>query len=291
MKIILTGSNGQLGQCFLEQSKSFPQIEMMSFCKSDLDITKIHEIEQAIGAIEFDIWINCAAYTKVDLAEQEEDLAFQVNKFGVRNIACYCEQKKILLLHFSTDYVYHNKQKRPLKETDLLNPQSIYAKSKLAGEVMVSKYCSYFLIFRTSWVYSMYGENFVKTMLKLANNFSEIKVVNDQIGSPTSAHEIAKQILQMLDRFDLQTLKSQTGAFNISAAGETNWSEFSKNIFELSHNDIKVIPIPSSEYPTASSRPPYSVLDNTKAKNNLSIEMPHWKESLSKCINAYLSNK
>ena len=223
--------------------------------------------------------INCAAYTAVDRAEQEKDLAFQVNAEAVGVLAAICKENHTKFIHISTDYVFDGTATAPYKEDSLTNPQSVYGASKLEGEKQALQFNPAAIIIRTSWVYSEYGKNFVKTMLKLLSEKDEISVVNDQVGSPTYAADLAEAIMQIIS-----APLWQAGIYNYSNEGIISWYDFAVAIKELIGSTCRINPIPTSQYPTAAKRPAYSVLDKSKIKQAFKIELKDWKQSLASCI-------
>ncbi|MBL0190090.1 MAG: dTDP-4-dehydrorhamnose reductase [Saprospiraceae bacterium] len=279
IKILVTGANGQLGSAFqrIGTSKDF---KFFFFDKNTWDISK--KVYPEISG--FNYIINCAAYTAVDKAENEQELAFLYNTKAMEYLSEFANQNSAKLIHISSDYVYHNALNSPLKESDPCTPRGIYAQSKLDGETTVNKLCKKFLILRTSWVYGIEGHNFVKTMLKLVKNGNTIKVVSDQIGTPTFADDLAIQILNLIN-FDIQNV-IQNNILNYSNEGVCSWYDFAHFIFKLSNLDIPLIPIQTSDYPTPAQRPPFSVLDKSKIKNLLGnhYHNAHWEDSLKAAL-------
>jgi dTDP-4-dehydrorhamnose reductase len=275
IKILVTGANGQLGSALQRIGKT-KDYKFYFFDKNTWDISK-REYPELSG---FNYIINCAAYTTVDKAESEQELAYLYNANALEYLSEFANENSAKLIHISSDYVYHNGLNSPLKESDPCTPHGIYAKSKLDGEKIVSLSCQKFLIIRTSWVYGIEGHNFVKTMLRLAKNGNTIKVVGDQIGSPTFADDLAIQILNLIN-FDIQNV-IQNNILNYSNEGVCSWYDFAHFIFKISRLDIPLIPIPTSDYPTPAQRPPYSVLDKSKIKNLLGnhYHNAHWEDSL-----------
>ena len=279
----MLGANGQLGKEFQFFNDEFDQFKLLFLDRKKCNVCDRDSIN-ALKQFQPQVIINCAAYTAVDKAEEDQESAFQINAIGALFLAEFCELNSCLLIHFSSDYVYHSVDDRPLLETDPTTPQGIYAKSKLEGDINISKLNKKYLIFRTSWVYSSYGKNFVKTMLRLGESQQSLKIVSDQIGAPTYARDLAYQILNLIDRYkaDLNTIP--IGIYNISNSGQTNWSEFAATIFELSGLTVNITPIPTKEYPTPAQRPLWSVMNMDKLEAELSIKMPDWKKSLEKCL-------
>lgn len=281
MKVLVSGANGQLGRELQALASEFPELTLLPVDRSVLDISDAEAIARFFEHTDFDYCINCAAYTAVDKAEQERDLAFAINAQGAANLAKTCAVKSVQLLHFSSDYVYHNQENRPLLETDVTTPQGVYAKSKLEGDVQVLAANPDALVFRTSWVYSSFGHNFVKTMLRLGAERGALRVVCDQIGAPTYARDLARMSLHLIHS---GKAKEQAGIFNYSNEGVCSWYDFAQAIFDLSGVPCKVEPIPSTAYPTPAARPHYSVLDKGKFKAAFDLEIPYWRESLRECL-------
>jgi dTDP-4-dehydrorhamnose reductase len=278
-KILVTGANGQLGKELKKIAPSFPQFDFIFLSREDLPI---HHFEMA--RIYFKTYhpqyvINCAAYTAVDRAEQEKDLAFQVNDEAVGVLAAICKENHTRLIHISTDYVFDGTSKIPYKEDSPTNPQNVYGASKLEGEKQALQFNPDSIIIRTSWVYSEYGKNFVRTMAKLMKEKDEINVVNDQVGSPTYAEDLAEVILQIIASGNWQP-----GIYNFSNQGIISWYDFATVIKELSGSKCKINPIPTSQHPTAAKRPLYSALDKKKIQNTFGIQLKDWKESLANCL-------
>jgi len=282
MHILVTGNNGQLGSELRVLSSNFPQHQFIFTDVDELDITKKKTIDVFFDKNEIDCVINCAAYTNVDKAEEEENLAKKVNVLAVKYLAQACAKHNAELMHISTDYVFDGNNHRPYRETDFTNPQSIYGETKLEGEHMVEEFAKTAIIIRTSWLYSSFGHNFVKTMLKYGKERDELNVVYDQIGTPTYAANLALLILMNLD--DLQWLQG-THIYHYSDEGVCSWFDFAKAIMELSNIDCKINAIESKDYPLPAARPFYSVLNKAKIKDGLEgIEIPHWMDSLKICL-------
>jgi dTDP-4-dehydrorhamnose reductase len=286
MNILVTGSNGQVGtelRYLAEQYSSF----IITFVDlADLDITDANAVYDFINSGNYNYIINCAAYTAVDKAEENEKLAYEVNAIGARKIAQAAVIRNIQLIHISTDYVYHNDLDRPIIESDPTNPQSVYASTKLQGDQFVQMMLPSSMVIRTSWVYSSFGHNFVKTMLRLGRKQKSLDIVSDQIGTPTYAHDLAKAILDIIFKMengDLVSGKMQ-GVFHYSNEGITHWADFAKKIFELEKINCAVNEIETTDYPTPASRPSYSALDKTKIKKTFGLEIPNWEESLANCL-------
>lgn len=281
LKVLITGKNGQLGSTFQELSSSVDDVEFIFKDSKELDITVFEQVKEVLLQETPDVVINCAAYTAVDRAEEAPEQADRVNHLGVHNLALTCKDLGIGLIHISTDYVFDGTNHRPYLESDLPNPQSVYGKSKLAGEEAMKRVNpSNSIIIRTSWVYSPLGNNFVKTMLRLAKERTELNVVADQIGTPTYAKDLAKTILQIVPQLN----NEQVEVYHYSNEGACSWYDFAKAIFELKKIDMTLNPIESEQYPTPAKRPFYSVMNKNKIKEAFSMEVPHWREALKDCL-------
>jgi len=282
--VLLTGANGQLGSEIRKISADFPLFAFFATDIDNLDICKKADIEEFIKANKIDFIINCAAYTAVDKAESDADLCYKINRDAVKNIAEASGQARII--HISTDYVFDGSGNVPLKETDRTNPQSVYGASKLAGEEALQAICpDRAIIIRTAWLYSSFGNNFVKTMIRLGRERSNLNVVCDQFGSPTNAADLAYVILRITDSITLSDTVGNNNIFHYTNEGITTWYDFTLKIHELAGiTTCRVNPVPTSEYPTAAKRPQYSVLDKTKIKTVFGIKIPAWEESLKKLL-------
>ncbi len=277
MKILVTGSNGQLGQSFRKISVNYEH-EFVFTDVEELDITNEEQIDNYLGNKDLDCLINCAAYTAVDKAENDYDLALLLNTQAPYLLAKYTKKYKIRFIHISTDYVFDGKSSTPYTPQSIPNPKSVYGNTKLQGEKKILRCNKSANIVRTSWLYSEFGNNFVKTMIKLGQTKSSINVVYDQIGTPTYATDLAEAIMKMLDRSSLDSI------YHFSNEGVCSWYDFAKKIMELNKLKCKVMPILSKDYPTVAKRPFYSVLDKSDIKESLHIEIPHWEDSLKKCL-------
>jgi dTDP-4-dehydrorhamnose reductase len=287
LNILITGADGQLGQEFKYWSQAFPNCTFVFTDRTELDITKLKSVIAFFAENPTDYVVNCAAYTAVDRAETDEQLATNINVLGAKNLAQACQVTDATMIQLSTDYVYHSKQNIPFKETDPVSPKGVYARTKLRGDLAVLKNCDKSLVIRTSWVYGVFGHNFVKTMLRLGKERSEISVVFDQIGTPTAARDLAKAILDIILKIDNQQVDPFLfkGIWHYSNEGVTSWYDFAKAIFELREMPIRVKPIETTLFPTPAKRPPFSVLNKDKIKKVFGIEIPHWRESLIACLN------
>jgi len=280
--ILVTGSGGQLGSEIKVASKNFPSYHFLFVSREDLPIENDQSVRKFFEENQIDYCINCAAYTAVDKAESEKEKAFLINADAVGNLAKICSEYQTKLIHISTDYVYDGTVSVPLKEENAVGPVNVYGLSKLKGEELAIANDASALIIRTSWVYSSFGKNFVKTMLHLFREKEEINVINDQIGSPTYAADLALVIMKIIG--EIQQGQSFSGIVNYSNAGATNWYEFAKEIKSLVNSKCKINPIPTSSYPTPAKRPLYSLLDTSKIRKLLQLEIPLWQDSLKKCI-------
>lgn len=276
-KILVTGANGQLGKELQDISPLFPQFNFVFLSREDLPIHHFELMRNYFNTLKPDFCINCAAYTAVDRAESEKELAFQINGEAVGVLAAVCKEHKTKFIHVSTDYVFNGNATYPYTENFPTDPVNVYGASKLEGEKQAIQLNSESIIIRTSWVYSSHGKNFVKTMMRLMNEKNEINVVNDQLGSPTYAADLAEVIMQIANNW-------QPGIYNYSNDGIISWYEFALAIKEITCGTCKINPISTSEYPTPAKRPAYSVLDKTKIKKTFGIKLKNWKESLADCI-------
>jgi dTDP-4-dehydrorhamnose reductase len=275
--ILITGSKGQLGSEIRALSKVYPDYTFLFTDFEDLDITNHKKVEQFVIDNKVNTIVNCAAYTAVDKAEVEYELSDQLNHLAVENFARISKRLQIKLIHISTDYVFDGVQHRPYIESDPSHPQSVYGKTKLAGEAVMRRINpKNSIIIRTSWVYSSFGHNFVKTMLRLGKEKEALSVIFDQIGTPTYAGDLAKAILDIIPKLD----HTEVELFHYSNEGVCSWYDFAKAIFEIAAINVKINAIESSEFPTAAKRPYYSVLNKSKIKNKFQIELVHWRDAL-----------
>lgn len=276
-KILVTGSKGQLGSELQDLESTYLAYSFFFTDLEELDITNHDTVKRFINENQITAIINCAAYTAVDKAEEDQELADKINHLAVENFATIAKDKGILLIHVSTDYVFDGTSCQPYKETDTPNPQGVYGKTKLDGELALQKINpANSIIIRTSWVYSSYGNNFMKTMLRLGKERDEIGVVYDQIGSPTYAGDLAKAILDILPQINNDGLE----LFHYANEGVCSWYDFAKAIFEIEDVQIKVKPLESFQFPLPAKRPFYSVLNKTDIKKTYQLDIPFWKESL-----------
>jgi dTDP-4-dehydrorhamnose reductase len=281
MKILVTGANGQLGK-ELQQLAATSPFEFIFLSREDLPIHHFELVRNTFTAYHPDFCINCAAYTAVDKAELEKDLAYQVNGEAPGVLAAVCRLHRCRLIHVSTDYVFDGNADAPYKETDVTHPQGVYGASKLEGEKQVMLGDPDAIIIRTSWVYSEFGKNFVKTMIKLMAEKPAINVVNDQIGSPTYAADLAEALLQIASA--IAGGNRAVGIYHFSNEGVISWFDFAVAIKEAISSSCIVNPIPTSAFPTPAKRPAYSVLDKTKIQQTFGIRLKDWKESLANCL-------
>jgi dTDP-4-dehydrorhamnose reductase len=284
--ILVTGANGQLGSELRQLSLKYPNHNYLFASKEQLAIENINSLNKFFEKQQVNYCINCAAYTAVDKAETEKEKAFLINADAAGFLASTCNDHQTKLIHISTDYVYDGTSKQALKEEDAVAPLNVYGWSKLKGEEFVFNHSSSALIIRTSWVYSVYGNNFVKTMLRLFKEKESINVVNDQYGCPTYAADLAAIIMKCIE--GIEDKKEYNGIVNYCNSSVTTWFDFALAIKEFINSNCKIFPIPTSQYPTPAKRPQYSVLDTSRVKNLLNIDIPYWKESLHKCLEVYI---
>ncbi|WP_027138112.1 dTDP-4-dehydrorhamnose reductase [Gaetbulibacter saemankumensis] len=277
ISILVTGADGQLGRCIKDLESQYPNLKMTFTNRQDLDITNKHEVFDYFNQNSFDYCINCAAYTAVDKAESEPDKAHQVNAEGPKNLALACKAYGVVLIHISTDFVFDGNKKEPYTEEDIPNPVNVYGVTKLKGEDVIQQLLDKYFIIRTSWLYSEYGHNFVKTMLRLGEIRDEIDVVSDQIGAPTYAGDLAQVLLNIISR-----QQKDYGIYHYCNRGEVSWYDFAQAILRGKH--VKVTPIPSERYKTEALRPSYSVLDISKIVQELKVKIEDSEKSLYKCL-------
>ena len=282
MRILVTGSNGQLGKEF-KNNTSNSDHEFYFTDKKELDITKKKEILDSVTIYKIELIINCAAYTNVNDAETNKRQAIKINLDAVRNLVEVCEEKKIKMIHFSTDYVYNSDNLNPISECSNINPINYYGISKREGEKIIEKSSSDSIIIRTSWLYSIYGNNFVKTMIKKGQNGEKIYVINDQFGCPTYSKDLVDCTLHIIASNKFKNHK----IYNFSNEGYTNWYDFTKKIFELKRINCKVFPVDSNKYITKATRPKYSITDKSRIKDIFNINIRNWDEALEEFIINY----
>jgi dTDP-4-dehydrorhamnose reductase len=281
VKIIITGANGQLGNEFRELATGYPAHEFIFFSRQELSIADAGSVRDVVSQHNADWCVNCAAYTAVDKAESEQEIAMSVNATATGLLAKACAELGTRFIHISTDYVFDGSSSKPYREDDPTGPINVYGHSKLRGEQLALQHNPSGIIIRTSWVYSVYGNNFVKTMMRLMKDRESINVVSDQVGSPTYAADLAKAIMHIIESPAAQNAK---GIFNYSNEGQISWHEFAMAIKELTGSNCSVNPIPSSQYPTPARRPQFSLLDKTKIRTTFNVKIPGWKDSLAHCI-------
>ncbi len=277
MVVLVTGASGQLGQALQHVAVNHPDIEFHFVSSSELDITDKVSVASCFRKRKPDACINAAAYTAVDKAESEPEKAFAVNVTGVKNLAEVCKEHNVLMLHISTDFVFDGTKREPYTEDDIPNPQSVYGKTKLQGEQEIQAVLTKYYIVRTSWVYSQFGNNFMKTMIRLGQERDSLNVVNDQTGTPTNAVDLAEAIISIL-----KSDKEAFGIYNYSNEGSCSWYDFAKKIFEVNKITIDLQPIATSAYPTPAKRPEYSVLDKRKITATFNIVNNNWNDRVLK---------
>ena len=289
--IIITGGSGQLGQCLQAVVEKGEQPFNYVFLSSaELDLTNEAHLQAAFERYSPAYCINCAAYTAVDKAEDEQQAAYQINEQAVKALAVLCATNTCVLIHISTDFVFDGSTNLPLTELSQTLPVNVYGKSKLQGEQAIKSVLAQHYIIRTSWLYSEYAHNFCKTMLKLAQAKTELQVIYDQIGTPTYAVDLAQCLVNIINKNEENTDKHY-GTYHYSNEGVASWYDFAQAIFEYSKIEINVIPVNSGAFITKAKRPSYSLMDKTKIKNNFGIVIPHWRDSLNRCIHQmYLIN-
>ena len=288
MVVLVTGANGQLGQSLQFIAKNYPELHFVFCSSSDLDITNLESCQAVFSKIKPNYCINVAAYTAVDKAESEAEKAHLINVIGAKNLAAVCKEYSTVLLHISTDFVFDGDfsklspraQSRGYSEDDIPNPTGVYGQTKLEGEKVIQATFDNYYIIRTSWVYSQFGNNFMKTMLRLASERDSISVVNDQIGTPTNAVDLAEALIQILLTDNRQPTTDNFGVYNFSNEGQCSWYDFAKKIFEINNKNIDLKPIPTLSFPTPANRPKFSVLDKSKIKQVFGIEIKSWEERL-----------
>ena len=285
MKILVTGANGQLGnELHIQLDKEFPGSAIYTDIE-ELDLTDPKAVEAYIVNNDITHIINCAAYNAVDQAEEEKMLSARINNDAVKNLAIAADANGAKIIHISTDYVFDGTNYRPYRESDKVNPISQYGTTKRKGETSLLALSPEAIIIRTAWLYSSFGHNFLKVMLEKANTQQDLKVVCDQIGTPTYARDLAAAIVKVI-----QSHQWVPGIYHFTNEGAASWYDFAKAIFRIAGINKKVIPIPTEDYPTAAKRPSYSILDRSRIKAPYGVEIPHWEESLSDCIKLMKQN-
>ena len=277
MVVLVLGAGGQLGQSLQFIANDYPEIQFNFFSRLDLDITNELELKSIFNSLRPNFCVNASAYTAVDKSESEQEQAHLINVEGVKNIALMCQNFDTTLIHVSTDFVFDGSKNSPYTEDDATNPQGVYGKTKRKGELEIIRILKKHFIIRTSWLYSQFNTNFMKTMLRLAQDRDSLSVVNDQIGTPTHAVDLANAIAKVI-------LSSSTnyGIYHYSNEGKASWYDFAKKIFEVNKIEINLKPISTSEFPTPAQRPKYSVLDKSKIKKEFNLLIEEWQDSLKK---------
>lgn len=285
MKVLITGKNGQVGSCLVSQLTDIPSIDFLALGREELDITNADQVNEVVNKYQPTVIINAAAYTAVDKAESEVELANAINNIGPKNLAKAASNVKAVILHISTDYVFAGNKDGLYTESDEVKPQGVYGQTKFAGEQSVEQECAAHIILRTAWVFSEYGNNFVKTMLRLAQTHDTLGVVGDQFGGPTYAGDIAKALINIAQQLQQGTTKF--GVYNYSGYPHVSWHEFATEIFakalsqQVIETPVMVNAISTSEYPTPAKRPANSKLDCSKVTKNFSVQPSDWKAALN----------
>ncbi|MBC7557535.1 MAG: dTDP-4-dehydrorhamnose reductase [Chryseobacterium sp.] len=282
-KILITGSNGQLGQCFQKLAANFQEVEFVFADSDTLDITDENQVQDFFYEFKPDFCVNSAAYTAVDLAETEKEKAFKINAEAVSHLAKACAENNTVLIQISTDYVFDGETNLCYDEDDFTSPQGVYGESKRQGEILALEENPKTIIIRTSWLYSEFNKNFMKTMLNLFPQKEEMNIVNDQFGQPTNANDLAETVMKII-----VSEKIVPGIFHFSNYPETTWFHFAQKIADSSNIKIKLNPITTEEFPTPAKRPVRSTMCLDKIEKTYNIELKHWERSLENCINNYL---
>ncbi|MDB2342923.1 dTDP-4-dehydrorhamnose reductase [Flavobacteriaceae bacterium] len=284
---LVTGGSGQLGQCFQAVAKEFPEINLLFTSRNEVNITRSETFANFHSKNPFHGIINCAAYTNVDQAEKEQESALKINTEGLQNLIAFAEEKKLSIIHFSTDYVFDGNSSEPYREEVETNPLGVYGASKLQGEIHLSKSSCENVSIRTSWLFSPFGKNFVKTIAHLAKEKKELKVVEDQCGRPTYGIDLARAVLSLISNKTIYRFP----ILHYANKGICSWKEFAEAIVYTSRSETKVLGVSTSDYPTLAKRPKYSILDTECIERTLKIEIPLWNESLKKCLQIIKSNE
>ena len=281
MNILVTGSNGQLGSEFRDLAPNYTQHQFFFTDQDELDIIQAEKLLKFLKANKIECLINCAGYTSVDQAEDNKPEAIRLNATAVKQMAEATAKVGAIMIHISTDYVFEGKNFKPYTENDTASPKTTYGKSKLDGEIEMIFNAKRALVFRTSWLYSSHGNNFVKNILEKAKSEKELRVVYDQVGTPTYARDLAVGILEILPKIPS---KIRAEIYNFSNEGVASWYDFAKAILEIKGVDCKVVPVLTKDFPTPAQRPHYSVLNKSRVKKDFGIEIPHWRDSLKDCL-------
>lgn len=284
-KILVIGAGGQLGQCLKTVAARRGITDIVFPAEQDANILDGMGLRKLLSAEKPAFVINCAAYTAVDKAEEDQAIAKAINETGAANLANACLETGVTLVHVSTDFVFEGNEVKLLKEEDVANPINVYGLTKLDGEKAIEQILPQHFILRTSWLYSEYANNFVKTMLKLGAERDELNIIADQVGTPTYAIDLAHAIFDII-----QSGSNAFGLYHYSNEGVTSWFDFAKAIFEISGTSVKTNPIPGTKYPTPARRPAFSVMDKTKIKETFNINIPYWRDSLVQCIRILQEN-
>lgn len=284
MKLLITGAYGQLGNEMRVALERYPHLESIFTDVDTLDITDKNAVDAFVALHKPNVLINCAAYTAVDKAEDDLALCYKINCDAVRNLGEVAQAHSMMVIHVSTDYVFDGTGHIPYTEDMAVSPTNVYGKSKLAGERELRKACPGAIIIRTSWLYSGFGNNFVKTMLRLGSERSQLKVIFDQIGTPTYAADLADSMLQIID-----SEKFVPGIYHFSNEGVCSWYDFTKMIFKLANVECEVLPIESKDYAVRTPRPHYSVLNKSKLKSTYNQTIPYWMDGLERCLHVLQS--
>ncbi len=284
---LLTGAGGQLGECFQTVATQFPQHQLICATREEADINRPETLEKIHAATPFEGILNCAAYTQVDKAETEKDKVTAINEEGVANLIDFALPRQLKIIHFSTDFVFDGHQKSPYKETDSPHPLNSYGQSKLKGEQLLIQAKLPSVIIRTSWLFSPYGSNFVKSILFKAKKGEELKVVSDQYGTPTAGLDLAQAVLSILDHPAL----FEAPIYHIAQGPPASWYGFAQQILALSGSKAALRPILSEDYPSAARRPHYSVLDTQRIQKNVSLTLRNWEDALADCLQLIQANE
>ncbi|MEI7507936.1 MAG: dTDP-4-dehydrorhamnose reductase [Flavobacterium sp.] len=290
MVVLVTGAKGQLGQAIQFISEKHSDIDFVFCDSSTLDITNLNNIQQVFKQVKPNYCINAAAYTAVDKAESEPEKAYLINVTGAKNLAQVCKQNNTVLLHVSTDFVFDGDyskrspgvQSTGYSEEDIPNPTGVYGQTKLDGEKAIQEIFDNYFIIRTSWVYSQFANNFMKTMIRLGTERDSLSVVNDQVGTPTNAVDLADVLVKIILTHNSQLTTHNYGIYNFSNEGQCSWYDFAQKIFEINNITIDLKPIPTSSYPTPAQRPAFSVLNKAKIKKVFDLQIDNWEDSLKK---------
>jgi dTDP-4-dehydrorhamnose reductase len=295
-QLLVIGSNGQLGRSLAKISSAYSSIQFTFVGREQLDLSNPKQVSDYFQSHCFDIIINAAAYTAVDKAESEPELAEQINHKAVKQLAEIAKQRQMVLLHVSTDYVFDGNNHRPYSERDCTRPQNVYGKSKLKGEQAMVQIRPQGCIIRTGWLYSEYGNNFVNTMLRLSEEREQVNVVTDQIGTPTYATDLVHALLKIVQSkeylflFKESVREEEVETYHFSNEGVASWYDFAQAIFEITEKTCNITPVESGQYPTVAKRPLYSVLSKRAIKQQFHLQIPHWRSSLEQCLEVIKNN-